>query len=340
MAHFTHSHALAMLLVSLAAAALSRGQEVQRWTERQNLGFNGPLRSVGTIVARPNSDPRSSARHKLFLDGHPDWAVFDLAGRRIEFASASNRESVIAVSKCSFEPSGSKVCTDTAGQQHESREQRTILPDGSREVTELQDSKVVSRQVTQFDEKGRSVGLKSYDAKGKLSSEESTLPNGDYEWKIYDGSGIVVSDERTRDSDDQNRIERWFYDSEGQLVWHLAISRDGDLLSYLYNIGFKAKLSSSDSLGICPPRLCVDYKFDEMGSGRLERTVQHTQGKGNLEPNSEEHYNLDGILDEKAEIKYTRDEHGNWTSRSVSVWDSSSNIMIEIERDTRTIEYY
>jgi hypothetical protein len=214
------------------------------------------------------------------------------------------------------------------------------LPDGSREVTYFHDSKVETREVTQFDQKGESVACRVYSSNGKLSSEELRLPNGDNESKIYDDGGVVVSDERTRDSDDQKRVDRWFYDSEGHLVSSLAISSDGDLLSYWYNIGFKPKVSSSDSLGICRPRLCVDYKFDEQGSGRLEKVVQHTQGVGNLEPDSEEHFNFDGTLDERAEIKYTRDEHGNWTSRSVFVWDPGSNLMVEIERDTRTIEYY
>ena len=72
----------------------------------------------------------------------------------------------------------------------------------------------------------------------------------------------------------------------------------------------------------------------------MEKVVQHTPGKGNLEPDSEEHYDLDGALDERAEIKYTRDGHGNWTSRSVFVWDLRSNLPVEIERDTRVIEYY
>jgi len=61
---------------------------------------------------------------------------------------------------------------------------------------------------------------------------------------------------------------------------------------------------------------------------------------GNLEPDSEEHYNFNGVLDEKAEIKYTRDAHGNWTLRTVFVWDAPSNQMIQVEQDTRTIEYY
>jgi len=72
----------------------------------------------------------------------------------------------------------------------------------------------------------------------------------------------------------------------------------------------------------------------------MDKIVQHTSGEGNLELDSEEHYNLDGIPDERAEIKYARDDHGNWTWRSVFVWDAVSNQMIEIERDTRTIEYY
>lgn len=344
MTRFRPSHALALraivVLVYLVVGVLCRGQEVHQWTERENLGFKGPVRSVRTTVARLNSDPRLQTPHKLFVQGHPDWAVFDTAGRRIEMVSATSGDSILAISKCSFEADGSRVCNDGTGQQHETREQRTTLPDGSREVIYFQDSKVVNREVTRFDEKGRWLGSRSYGANGKLNSEEFTLPNGDNEWKIYDDSGVVVSDVRTHNSDDEKMLERWFYDSDGQVVWHIALSGDGDLLSYWYNIGFKPKLSSSDSLGIIKPGLCVDYKFDDKGLGRLERTVQHTQGKRYLEPDSEEHYNLDGVMDEKAEMKYTRDEHGNWTSRSVSIWDSTSNIMVEVERDTRTIEYY
>jgi hypothetical protein len=344
MTHNTPSHVLALrailVLMFFMAAVLSRGQEVHQWTERENLGFKGPVRSVRTTVARPNTDPRFATLHKLFVEGHPDWAVFDPAGRRIELISGSSGEYIVAVLKCTFKADGSKVCNDSGGQTQESREQRTILPDGSREVTYFRDSKVETREVTLFDEKGTSVGSRVYSSDGKLTSEELRLPNGDDEWKIYDDSGVVVSDERTRTSDEQNRIDRWFYDSEGHLMWNLAISSDGDLLSHWYNMGFKPKLSSSDSLGSCRHGLCVDYKFDEEGSGRLEKIVQHSQGEGNLEPDSEEHYNLDGVLDEKAVVKYTRDGHGNWTSRSVSVWDPASNLMVEIERDTRTIEYY
>jgi hypothetical protein len=277
------------------------------------------------------------------VETNPDWAVFDTQGRRVEFASASSREHFEAISRCTFQADGTEVCEDSMGHRQETRKQETTLPDGSREVTYFRGSKMENHEVTRFDEKGRAVASRNYDGNGNLTSEESTLFSNDGEtrtWKIYDDSGHVALDERTHVADDATRFDRWSYDSEGDLVWHLALNSDGEVLSYWYDLGYKPKQSSSDSLGICRPRLCVSYKFDEQGSGRMEKLVQRTPGEGYLEPDSAEHYNLDGIMDEKADIKYTRDTNGNWPSRSVFVWAATSNQMIEVERDTRTIEYY
>ena len=325
----------------LALLGLPSGaQEPQHWTARRNLGFEGPVRSALTTVVRPNTDPRPQARRKLMVQANPDWAAFDPQGRRTEFASASSRDRFEAISRCTFRADGTAVCTDSTGRTQETRKEDTTLPDGSREVTYLRDSKVDNREVTRFDEKRNAVGSSNYDNNGRLTSEDSTLLNGDDEWKIYDEHGRIVLKQQTREADDKTRFDRWSYDSEGQLVWHLALNSDGEVLSYWYKVGYKPNVSSSDSLGVCRRGLCVSYKFDERGSGRMEKSVQHTSGQGNLEPDSEEHYNLNGVLDEKAEIKYARDAHGNWTSRAVFVWDATSNRMIEVERDTRTIEYY
>lgn len=306
-------------------------------SERENLGFKGPVRSVLTTVARPNPDPRPETRRKLFVAGNPDWEVFDIQGRRIEFASASTPDGIAAITRCAYKPDGSNTCLSSAAQQQESGEQRTILPDGSREVTYFLGSKVTGRDVTQFDEKGTAIATRAYGSDGKLSSESQTLPNGDDELKIYDEGGIAIFDLRTRVSENKHRFDRWSYDSEGRLVWNIAINNDGALLTYWYDIGYKPKVSSSDSLGVFRSHLWVDYKFDEQGSGRLEKTVQHTREDGSV---SKEHYGFDGLMDEKVEIEYACDPRGNWISRSVSVWDPGSNLMTEIERDTRTIVYY
>jgi hypothetical protein len=311
----------------------SSGQESQHGTERRNLGLEGPVRSLLTTVVRPNPDPRPQAGRKLMVEANPDWAVFDTQGRRIEFASASSRDRVEVIDKRSLQPDGTEICIDSTGRRQESRKQETVMADGSRELTYFSGSKVVSREVIS------AVASRTYDGNGRLTSEFATLLNGDDDSKIYDENGRLALHEQTRVSDSHSRFDRWSYDSEGQLVWHLGLNKDGEILSYWCRTGYKPKLSSSDSLGLCRIGLCTSYKFDEQGSGRIERTIQHTSGEGNIEPDSEEHYNFDGILDEKVEIKYTRDAHGNWISRSVFVWDASSNLMIEVERDTRTIEY-
>src|SRR5215472_6786603 len=62
---------LALIVVFFAVAPLCQGQEARQWTERENLGFKGPVRSVLTAVVRPNPDPRPKTRHKLFVDGAP-----------------------------------------------------------------------------------------------------------------------------------------------------------------------------------------------------------------------------------------------------------------------------
>jgi hypothetical protein len=335
-------HRLFCLPCLLAVLGLPSGaQEPQHWTERMNLGFKGPVRSALTTVVRPNPDPRPQAESKLMVQANPNWAAFDTQGRRTEFASSSSRDRFESISKCTFQLDGTRVCTDSAGGlTHETRKQDTTLPDGSREVTYLRDSGVDSREVTRFDEKGNAVGTRVYDKNGRLTSEDSTLPNGNDESKIYDEKGRIVMNEQTRESDDQTRFDRWSYDSEGHLVWHIALNSDGEVLSDWYKVGYKPKTSSSDSLGLCGAGFSVSYKFDEQGSGRMEKIVEHTSGEGNLEPNTEEHYNFNGVLDEKVEIKYARDTYGNWTSRTVFVWDATSNGMIEVERDTRTINYY
>lgn len=334
---------LSLLCLLALLSVASTGQEAQHGTERRGLGFEGPVRSVLTTIARPNPDPRVEGQRKLFTQATPDWAVFDTQGRRIESGSASSSDRIEAISKCTFMSDGTRVCADSTGQHSEARRQDTTLADGDRQVAYFRGSKMESREVTRFDEKGRAVASRNYDGNGRLTSEDSTQLSDDGEtttWKIYGESGHVALNVRTRVSDDNTRVDRWSYDSEGRLVWHLALNNDGEVLSSWYEVGYKPELSSSDSLGICRSRLCVSYKFDEQGSGRMEKTVRHTPGEGYLEPDSEEHYNLNSVLDEKAEIKYARDDRGNWTSRSVFVWDASSNQMIEVERDTRTIEYY
>ena len=106
----------------------SGAQEPQHWTERRNLGFEGPVRSALTTVVRPNPDPRPPARRKLMVQANPDWAVFDIQGRRSEFASASSRDGFEAISNVLSKPMErrSAQTARVAPKKHEERKPRFL----------------------------------------------------------------------------------------------------------------------------------------------------------------------------------------------------------------------
>lgn len=306
------------------------------------MGFQGSVRSVLTKVQVVNPDPRPESRRKLSFELAPDWAVFDSQGKRIEFASPSGRGGIGVISKCTFKSDG-KVCTESTGQQHEERQEEITLADGRRQRTYYRDSHIEHRSVSRLNEHGIPASSIHYHSEGRIASENTRQSTGEGEsttWKLYDGNGHVLLNWRTLEADDESRIDRWAYGPEGRLVWHLAISAEGEVLSSWYELGYKPTHSGFDSLSTCGPRLCVSYKFDEQGSGRLEKTVQHLLREDYFELGSEEHFDFDGRLDEKVQINYERDGHGNWTSRTVSVWNPVPNQTIEVQRDSRTIQYY
>ena len=333
----------ALLATFLLIACGVSAQDPHQWTERENMGFRGPVRSVLTTVHKLNPDPRPADKRKLSIVQNADWAVFDVQGRRTEFASAADADRILATTKCTYAVDGAQNCINDQGQQDQSLRKETVLPDGSHEITYYYGAKLQSREIVLYDTESREVGHRNYDNEGKLTSEDSTQFEAGGETdaaRIYDQRGAIVSHTKTRISADDGRFERWEYAADGHVVWYLQLDENGELISSWYEVGYKPTVTSSGSLGICRPKLCVDYRFDEQGSGRFEKTVQHTPGQGNIETDSEEHYGFDGLLDEKIELKYVRDTHGNWTERSVFVWDFRTNQMVETEEDTRKIEYY
>jgi hypothetical protein len=326
---------LALLLYSSASA-----QEGQRWTERRNMGLEGPVRSVLTTVLTVNPDPRPDGKRTLGSGPGAQWLVFDLEGSRVEQGTLANVKQVIEITRRTLKTDSKEVWTDSRGQTTESSKKETTLADGTHATEFFTNGKLVMRELKRTDESGRATSSHVYNEKNRLTSEESSSIDSEGEtstFKTYDDNGISLH-WVSRVSPDNDRFDRWEFDSEGRPAWNISINEYGELLSYWYAPGYRPRASTSDTLGICRPKLCVSYMFGD--DGKLAKTIQHTPGRGNLEPDSEEHYNGDGELEEKVEIKYQRDGHGNWTSRALFVWNPTTNQMIEVERDTRKIEYF
>jgi hypothetical protein len=332
------------LVIATASVVTVQGQQ----TDRAAFGFSGPVRSVRTTVTQLHPDPRPPNARKLVVPPVNSWSGFDVKGHRIE-SDCGNVDGEQKICKCTFDADRSETCVSATGNKTTTQWQDIKMPDGGRERVFVQhsytgDSFYETREEIRFDSQGREVSTHEY-VKGKLYLQKEITygDDGDSEmtdWKIYDEKDGLVIHLKTLISEYQTRFDRWAYDPEGLPAWHIALNDKGELLYHWYRTGYKPLRGSSDSLGIFGPELGAWYRFDDQGSGQLEKTVHHRSRGSNPVPYREEHYGFDGQLDEKIEIKYIRDRHGNWTSRTMLILDRTSNQMIEVERDTRVIEYY
>lgn len=331
---------LSCLLMSIFAITThSSGQQSQSQTDRLNLGFKGPVRSVLTVVERPHSDRHPERHHQQA----PGKAAFDIQGKRTAFALFDPMNQTKVIAECTLQQDGTEHCGDNNGQQQNTRQENRTLSDGRRETLFYRNDRVEFRSVLRLDDHGALISVRNYNSEGRLVSEQSVMRDSEGATtteKSYEGDPHTAVTLQTRISDDQKRFDRWWYNAQGHLLRHLALDGEGEVLSSWFDTGQEQKVSRFETWGICRPHRCVSYTFDENGTGRLAKTVEHIPGPGNREPENGEHYNSDGFLNEKIEIKYQRDASGNWISRSVLIWTPESNQVIEVERDTRTIQYY
>ena len=218
------------MIVALGLALYAAAQDHPQSNERRNLGFKGPVHSALVTVERPNPDPRARDKRALFLPGGPDSIVFDTNGSRIEFATGFSGDQIVQTStRTAIKSDGTEIWTNSQGNASETRKQYAVLADGSREVTYYSNSQVTNREVTRFDDQGRIVEFHNYNAEGNLISEQSTSFNHQRQidtFKLYDQHGRIVHETRTAIAGEE-RLDRWQYDSGGQLGWHVAVNGKG-----------------------------------------------------------------------------------------------------------------
>ena len=186
---------------------------------------------------------------------------------------------------------------------------------------------------------GWTIRSESFYEDGRLSNETDYAfldPIAFHESKSYAPDGTWQFHWKTRSDDPIDRLDFWQYDSSGRAVLTFTAIH-GELISKWQDPQWKQ---------FSPPvvwthnfHFSVTFGFSETGD--LSRTVEHHEGREQAtEPDDALLFDGNGSLLEKIVYKYARDGHGNWTSRSVMVWDKGTNSMVEVQRDSRTLTYY
>lgn len=208
-----------------------------------------------------------------------------------------------------------------------------------KETKRYRNGKLESREIETYDELGWSIHSESFYEDGRLSSETDYTfldPIAFQESKSYASDGTVQLHWASRSDDPIDRLDFWQYDSSGRTVVTFTVV-NAEFVSTWRD----PKWNQSGPAVVRTRLLHFSTTFGFSETGKFSRTVEHHEGREwATEPDDASFFDGNGALLDKIVYRYTRDGHGNWTSRSVLVWDRQTNSMVEVERDSRTLTYY
>jgi hypothetical protein len=307
-----------------------------KWTDRTNLGFHGNVHTQLLVRRKIDPDLRDKQHRTLYHVAGTPWLVFDPTGWITESGDViDGRPNHVANRQRDIDGNDLGNSSDPEHGGHT----ETRYSGNSREQLIFNGPDLAASSIEHYDDQHRLILSQNYDARGLIQSEETVQYEGSTsisDYKNYESSGEVRSHWIDRVDQEEERFERSEYDPAGHMVSTITQVK-GELADHWRDPNWH---KPSTSAGLCEHfKKTVSFRF--AADGALEKQVQHHDGRyGNVEPDDTEQFDSSGNLLEKIEFKYERDGHGNWTTRSVLIWDRKSNRLIEVERDIRTLTYY
>lgn len=303
----------------------------------QIYGFRGPIHSCKYMVQQVEEDPRSQPKLPLGL-AQKGWMVFDESGQLIEEGDADSAGKIEHVVRRNYNEDGQQNTTELIDGQKITRYtvQTSTAADGAVQrkniVNGALQSTVVSRisepatagETTLADANGKTINQTRWEQDGLRETVESSGPDGRFIFhlqRITDQDGNITESSR--------------FDETGRLVSVMSFE-NGELTSFWQDPDCKC---TNVAPFIGKDGSTVFYTTDK--AGKLYKEVQRHPGRvSNQEMDQDELYDQNGELVEKIAYAYLRDEHGNWTTRTISVLDLSTNEMVPVQEDTRELTYY
>ncbi|HWG48273.1 MAG TPA: hypothetical protein VN669_01190 [Candidatus Acidoferrales bacterium] len=303
----------------------------------QIYGFQGPVHTSKFLVRQLGKDPRSAPKLPVRLL-QKGWMVFDESGQLTEEGDLDPAGKIEHVVRRYFDGDGQQNTTELVDGQKITRYalKTATATDGAVERSHSLNGTLQFKEVSRINEP-RSAGETTVtDANGKTVSRTRWEQEGSthtMESWGQDGKFIFHSQ---RTTDDEGRITNSSrFDETGRLVSSMSFYQ-GELTSFWQDPDCKCT-NTAAFLGKDGSTVFYTTNTD----GKLYKEVQRHPGRlTNQEMEVDELYDQNGELLEKIVYAYVRDEHGNWTKRTVSVLDPSTNEMVAVQEDTRELSYY
>lgn len=284
---------------------------------------------VDTRFLRP--DPRVHPR--LGVVWAEAWLVFDRFGELSEQGRRDKNGTIKIILKRSVDQNGEEIRTMEMpnGVHDETREGGN----GGHEFKWLRDGVQVQRIESEADGNGR-ITARTYDKDDHLIGQrQAQYSNHTYTTVMRDATGKIAHTTVRRTDNDRQTVEASQYDGSGRLISTMLFSQ-GQLTSFWQDPACKCRNFAGFN---SPQGATVLYRTEP--DGHLFKDVKNHFGRRTSnELDDEELYDETGHLLERINYDYKRDARGNWTKRTVSIFDSATNSMVPVQEDLRELTYY
>jgi hypothetical protein len=323
----------------LAAPLLASGR---KWTDAENMGFAGPVKSVSTTSQKFMREPAQPDGPTIVYPLPCGECGFDREGNLVRSGWTVNG---------SFSGTVEHRILDAQGRVHEevrenekgeatSRNVYIYGPAGKVQGETFINGKLFNSTASTYDDRGGLIESDTYGPDGSLESHhESTFDERGNEIESVDeGPGDIYFDV-VKTYSPKNGNLRTFTSLNHDGTTRLLLSMNDDtVLSFWQQPGDKPTYGS----GVCfaddngTERDCRDYNSD----GTYVKTHYVFTDKSKRNPLKATRYGADGQPIMEAEYEYELDAFGNWTMRAVWVWTQESGERKLLEKDVRTLTYY
>ena len=286
-------------------------------------------------------DPR--AGRTITISPGPGWMAFNQKGYLSEIGAAVNGAPA-AVEHRTLDGRGRPLQITRDGASTPIRTEYKDGPFGAKEEDQFRGDQLVRKTLNKFDDRGRCISSEAFDADGN--------PQSAVKYK-YDTQGrtteIVTESWRPGEQEPSSYFRQDdTYDDQGNLLQHMEYGPDGEALrSLTFTPSFTISswwqkpgttFSQPLSVGHFDPNTQTNTNYELMPDGNLFKVIESRDTSTNTD--TIQRFDGNGNLVEKVEVSYQFDQAGNWTERTVSAWDPSSNSMVAIRKDSRTLSYY
>ncbi len=332
------SSRLVVLGSLVVLAPLAPAQEKMQ-TEAQQDGLAGRVKSVATIVERPNVDWQQPSGPTLLYPVFCHDCEYSADGYRTRTGEVVDGK--FLGQTMTLQRDGTGHVAEIVGTDEVSGEvfRRAVIgPLGKTQETFFSGGKVTVQNFFRYDTQGRMIDWLSLNGAGtqtdrilttwgKTELTERTTWTTDQQMTSHVTFDPAANEQRFTTFDDSGAVAvSWTYRS-GQMPSYWAAS-DAPIQ---YGAGF------TDFGDKANP---VSFDCHRGGACDLSNIHYEYADTAKQSPASAEWHDASGNLLYGAYYKYQFDEHGNWTHREVSVWSAKLGARTVYETDDRLITYW